>query len=317
MSKPPIVPAVLALLAFIGGAILSPFFLDVRYLLDASSLYAEAGLLVLGMTLVIVAGQIDLSVASVMALVACVTAKLLAAGFAVPVALAIGLGLGSGIGAVNGVLVAYLRLPSFVVTLATMAIGRGLAQVLMGAESQRLPANLVGADYVHLPGTPIPLPLTLLVVFALLVGLLLHRTVFGRWVYSVGTNEKASFFSGVPTARVKVAVFAISGLMAALAGFLIDSRLGVARFDHGKGLEVDVIAAVVVGGASIYGGVGTVLGSMLALLLIALIRTGMGVANIGAEYQLAAVGALLIVAVLIGNVSERWPRPKTLKINET
>jgi rhamnose transport system permease protein len=156
-----------------------------------------------------------------------------------------------------------------------------------------------------------------LAVFALLVGLLLHRTVFGRWVFSVGTNEKASYFSGVPTARVKVAVFAISGLMAAMAGFLIDSRLGVARFDHGKGLEVDVIAAVVVGGASIYGGVGTVLGSMIALLLIALIRTGMGVANIGAEYQLAAVGALLIVAVLIGNVSERWPRPKTLKINET
>jgi rhamnose transport system permease protein len=317
MNKPPIVPGVLALLAFIGGAILSPFFLDVRYLLDASSLYAEAGLLVLGMTLVIVAGQIDLSVASVMALVACVTAKLLAAGFAIPVALAVGLGIGSGIGAVNGALVAYLRLPSFVVTLATMAICRGLAQVLMGAESQRLPANLVGADYVHLLGTPIPLPLTVLVVFAVVVGLLLHRTVFGRWVYSVGTNEKASYFSGVPAARVKVAVFAVSGLMAALAGFLIDSRLGVARFDHGKGLEVDVIAAVVVGGASIYGGVGTVLGSMLALLLIALIRTGMGVANIGAEYQLAAVGALLIVAVLIGNVSERWPRPKTLKINET
>jgi rhamnose transport system permease protein len=198
-----------------------------------------------------------------------------------------------------------------------MAIGRGLAQVLMGAESQRLPAGVVGVDYVHLPGTPIPLPLTLLAVFALLVGLLLHRTVFGRWVFSVGTNEKASYFSGVPTARVKVAVFAISGLMAAMAGFLIDSRLGVARFDHGKGLEVDVIAAVVVGGASIYGGVGTVLGSMIALLLIALVRTGMGVANIGAEYQLAAVGALLIVAVLIGNVSERWPRPKTLKINET
>jgi rhamnose transport system permease protein len=317
MSKPPIVPAVLVVLAFIGGVILSPYFLDVRYLLDASSLYAEAGLLVLGMTLVIVAGQIDLSVASVMALVACVAAKLLAGGMPVPVAAGLGLGLGAALGAVNGVLVAYLRLPSFVVTLATMAICRGAAQVLMGAESQRLPAGLVGVDYVHLPGTPIPLPLVILILFAIAVGTGLHRTVFGRWIYAVGTNEKASFFSGVPTERVKVGVFTISGALAALAAFVIDSRLGVARFDHGKGLEVDVIAAVVVGGASIYGGVGTVLGSMLALLLIALIRTGMGVANIGAEYQLAAVGTLLIVAVLIGNVSERWPKVQKSKNKES
>jgi rhamnose transport system permease protein len=313
VNRPPIVPAVLVVLAFVAGAIASPFFLDVRYLLDASSLYAETGLLVLGVTLVIVAGQIDLSVAAIMALVACVVAKMLAAGLPVPVVLAAGLGLGAGLGLINGWLVAYLRLPSFVVTLATMASFRGVAQVLMGAESQRLPAGLVGIDYAKVPGTPIPVPLAMVAVFSVAIGVLLHRTVFGRTIVAVGTNERASTFSGVRTERVKLLVFMLSGLLAAVAGMMIDSRLGVARFDHGKGLEVDVIAAVVVGGASIYGGVGTVLGSVLALLLIALIRTGLGVANVGAEYQLAAVGTLLIVAVLVGNVSEHWSKLRPAK----
>jgi len=291
------VPAVLALIAFIGGAMGSKYFLDVRYLLDSSSLYIETGLLALGMTLVIVGGHIDLSVAAILALVACVTAKMLGT-LPAAVVLPFGIAFGAFLGWINGILVARLRLPSFAVTLATMAAYRGAAQVLAGAESIKVPAPLVGIDFATIPGTPIPVPLTLFLGVAMVVGLLRHRTVLGRWIASIGTNERAAFYSGVPTQRVTTTVFALSGALAGLAALVIESRLGVARYDHARGMEVDAITAVVLGGASISGGVGSILGTCLALLLIALLRTGMGVANVTAEYQLAVIGVLLVLAVL-------------------
>lgn len=311
------VPGLLVILAFIAGVIESPHFLDVRYLFDATSLYAETGVLALGMTFVIVCGQIDLSVASTMALVACVAAKMLDAHLPAAVVLPGAIVLGGLLGAVNGLLVSKLRLPSFVVTLATMAAYRGLAQVLMKDSSVKLPDSLVGADYIRIPGTPIPLPFVVLIVLAVLSAFLLHKTVFGRWVTTVGTNEKASFYSGVPTARVTTMVFAITGALCGVAGLLIDSRLGVARFDDARGLEVDVITAVVLGGASIYGGEGSILGTMLALLLVAIIRIGMGLANVTPEYQFAVVGTLLVLAVAFGNVARRFTtarRPATMTL---
>lgn len=292
-------PAILVVLAFIAGVIESPYFLDFRYLLDSSSLYVETGLLALGMTLVVITAEIDLSVASTMALVACSTAKLLALHCPVWLALAAGPVLGAALGCVNGVLVAYLRLPSFLVTLATLAAYRGAAQVMLGPSSVSLPPSLVGVGTIKL--LAIPAPLILLALVAVLVGLVLHRTVLGRWIYTVGTNERAARYSGVPTEAVKVFVFTLSGALAGLAALVINSRLGVARFDDAQGLELDVVTAVVLGGTSITGGTGTILGSMLALVLIGLIRTGMGLANVTAEYQLAAVGTLLVVAVVIGN----------------
>lgn len=305
------VPAALVILAFIAGFIESPYFLDFRYLLDASSLYVETGLLALGMTLVIISGQIDLSVASGMALCACVAAKLLSLGWPTPLALAATIALGALLGCFNGLLISGLGLSSVVVTLGTMAAYRGAAQVLAGADSIKFPANLTGIDNVKTLGTPVPVPLTILMFAAIVVGLVLHRTVLGRWIYATGTNARASFFSGVPTAKVTVSVFAISGMLSAVAGLLIDSRLGVARYDHGQGLEVDVITAVVLGGASIFGGSGSALGSMLALLLVALIRIGMGLANVTAEYQLAVVGTLLVVTVMVGNLGEKIAASKS------
>lgn len=300
-----VVPAALVLLAIIAGGIASPYFLDFRYLLDRSSLYVETGLLALGMTLVILSGQIDLSVASNLALVACVTAKLAEAHYAAALVVPVGLALGTILGWFNGFLVARLQLPSFMVTLATLAGYRGIAQVLMGPGSAKVPASLVGVDLVHLPGTPVPLPLVLLVVVAVPTGLVLHRTVVGRWIYTVGTNAKAALYSGVPVTRVTAGIFAFSGLMAGIAGLVMNSRLGVARFDDASGLELDVITAVVLGGTSITGGRGSILGSMLALLLLGLIRTGMGLANVTPEYQLLAVGLLLILAVLATNFMDR------------
>lgn len=301
-------PAVLVGLAFIAGFIESPHFLDLPYLLSASSLYVETGLLVLGMTLVMICGQIDLSVASSLALVACVLAKLMASGLPPLIAIGVGLILGGLLGAINGVFVAKLRLPSFVVTLGTMAAYRGLAQVLMGPQSVRFPAALCGANYWKLPGTPLPIPLTCFILFAILMGLLLQKTVLGRWIFAVGANPRASLFSGLPVDLTIITAFALTGVLAAIGAILLDSRLTVARFDHAKGLEVDVITAVVLGGTRISGGSGSILGSTLALLLIALIKIGMGLANITAEYQLAVVGTLLVVAVGAGNFVRRFEK---------
>ena len=305
LKRPEAVPAVLTLVAIIVGAIASPYFLDFRYLLDASSLYVETGLLALGMTLVIVCGHIDLSVSSTLALVACIVAKLLAAGHPALWVLPLGLCLGSALGLLNGFLVAKLKLPSFVVTLGTMAAYRGAAQAMMGAQSVKVPQNLSGIDFAKVAGTPIPLPLGILMLAAIAIALLLHRTVFGRWLYSVGINERASLFSGVPTTRVIGTVFTLSGLLAGFAGMVMASRLGVSRWDHARGMEVDAITAVVLGGASIYGGRGTVLGTMTALLLVALVHIGMGLSNITAEFQLTAVGTLLIISVIVTNVIGR------------
>ncbi|MEZ0326976.1 MAG: ABC transporter permease [Fimbriimonas sp.] len=295
----------LVVVAFIVGSMQSRFFLDSRYLLDSSTLYAEAGLLALGMTLVIISGNIDLSVASTLALVAVVSANLLDAGWGLPAVVVAALALGALLGCINGCLVAYAGIPSFMVTVGTLALYRGVAQAMLGAESVKMPSELIGIDMKYVPGTVVPVSLAGLIVIATVCGLVLNRSVLGHWVRAVGTNEKASFYSGVPTAGVKVAVFAIAGMLAGLAALHIDSRLGVARFDHARGLEVDVITAVVLGGTSIFGGKGSVLGTMLALLLIALIRTGMGVANVKAEYQLAVIGSLLVITVVATNLGER------------
>lgn len=308
LRAPEAITAVLLLLAFVAGAIQSRHFLDPYYLLDKTSDNAEAGLLVLGMTFVIVCGEIDLSVASNLALCSCIVAKLMAAG--VPPFLAVVLGIAAGglFGALNGALVAYAKLPSFLVTLGTLAFLRGSAQALMGAASVSAPDRFKGIDSAYLPLTGIPLPVAILAVMAIILGFVLHRTVVGRWIFAVGSNDQAASYSAVPTRRMKFSVFVLSGCLAGGAGAMIDSSLGVARYDHAKGLELVVITATVLGGASIYGGRGTILGSVLALLLIVVIQSGMGVANVQADYQLAIIGAILVIAVGLNIFARRWDR---------
>ncbi len=299
MKDWPIVPGALLVVAVVVASLLSPHFLDARYLLDTSTLYVEIGLLALGLTLVIVSGNIDLSVGSNVALTACLTAMVLQAGLPVPLAIVFSCAVGTVLGTINGLLVAKLRLPSFLVTLGTMAAYRGAAQAAMGAQSIKLPDEIKGMDQSLWLG--VPQPLFVFAVLAVVAGAVLHRTVFGRWVYAVGSNESASRYSGLPTDKAKVAVFAYLGLMCGVAALLLDSRLGVARFDLARGMELDAITVAVVGGAAIQGGKGTVAGTVVALALIMVIKTAMGVANVKPEYQLTAIGALLVVAVLTGN----------------
>jgi rhamnose transport system permease protein len=297
--------------AFLLCSRLSPYFLDAAGLLDASTLYMEAGIVALGMTFVIIGGQIDLSVASNMALTgACLGVLHARTDWPLPAAIACALLIALGMGLANGLLVARLRLPSLTVTLGTFALYRGIAQILVGEQSiSGFPEWFVGIDRRYLG--PLPLPLAVFLGLALLFALVLHYTLPGRRTYAVGANPVASHLSGVPVARVTLGLFALSGALAGLAGVMMTSRLSVARWDSALGLELDVITAVVLGGTDIFGGRGTIFGTVVALLLVAMLRHGMSLANIKVERQLVAVGALLLIAIVVPNLMARLRARRT------
>jgi rhamnose transport system permease protein len=213
--------------------------------------------------------------------------------------------LGALLGALNGVLVARAGLPSLAVTLATMALYRGVAQILLGDHSLAFPDWFAGVERMTLFGSALSVPVVGFLGLAVLLGLALHRTVWGEWVFALGQNRIASRYSGVPVARTTIAVFVLSGILSALAGLLMASRLGVARYDHASGYELEVVTTVVLGGASIFGGRGTMFGTVVALACLVVVETGMGIANLKPELQTAVLGALLIVSVLGSNLGER------------
>ncbi len=285
---------------------LSPYFWDADNILDDTSTFMELGLLALPLTLIIVAGQIDLSVASNAALCAIVFATLYRAGGNVWVACLVALFVGTVAGLVNGLIVTLVKLPSLVVTLGTYALYRGLANGILGSgEVSSFPPAFAGIDQRYVPGTHIPAPLVLFAVLAIAVGFLLHATVFGRYIYAIGNNETACRFSGVAVDRVVVILFALSGLFSALAGLVLTSRLQTARSDTATGFELTAITAAVLGGANIFGGEGSVPGTVLALFVIGLLQNGLTLANVGAEIQTIAVGALLILSILLPGIARR------------
>lgn len=306
---PEAVTVLLLIIAFIVSVVREPRFLDVAYLFDRSTLYMEAGLMALAMTLVIVAGHIDLSCTAILALVGAIITTLNAMGVPFVVLIPLAPVIGGILGWFNGVLVAWRGLPSLVVTLATMALYRGIAQILLGDHSLAVPPQFAGIDRVTIPGTYIHVPMLLFLAASVGFGLVLHRTVFGRFTTATGINPEAARYAGIPVPRLVTTLFVISGAMAGLAAVLLLSRLGVARFDHARGLELDVITAVVLGGASIQGGRGTIFGTVAALLLVAVVQTGMGVAGVKAEVQVTIIGLLLIASVLLthllGKISKR------------
>jgi rhamnose transport system permease protein len=307
---PEVVATLLLMLAFGLSAMFSPFFLDSEFLMKETLLYLEMGILALALTPVIISGNIDLSVASNMVMVSGITAYAHAKlGMPMLLCLVFGLVLGAGAGALNGALIAYIGLPWITVTLGTMVLYRGIAQILLGVHSiQQFPAWFIGIDKTTIPGTPVPLPFAVFFGLALIFGLVLHKTVLGRWFYAIGINEQAAYFAGIPVRRVKLLIFIFSGVMSAIAGLMMISRLAVARYDLAQGFELHAITAVVLGGTSIYGGRGTIYGTVIAIFLFGILRTGMGVANVTGETQLTLLGTLLVAAVLASNALQRLSR---------
>lgn len=308
MSRKSLVPLALIIVVLAVGSGMSNRFLDPRYLMESATLVAEIGIMAMAMNFVITAGQIDLSVGSNMILCACLTAKMLQAGVPPFVAIPLCLIMGSLLGWLNGFLTTRLNTPSFLVTVGTMAVYRGTAQAILGPSTVKFPEQLTGIDTSTFAGLTIPL--IVLALAALTSGFVFSKTVFGRWVTAVGSNASTALYSGVPVQKVTTRVFVIAGFASGLAGLLLASRLGVARHDLLPGCELDVITIVVVGGTAIRGGDVNVLGTMLAFITLALMRTAMGVRNLSAEYQLTAIGILLVFAVIINRLSFKNPFAK-------
>jgi rhamnose transport system permease protein len=307
---PEIVVVFLLLIAFTVSAVISPSFFDARFLVKQLSLYVELGVLALACTPVIITGNLDLSVASSSVMTAGIVAFLHAkAGMPMGVGIFVGLILGACAGTLNGFLVSYVGLSTVLVTLGTLALYRGIAQILLGLYSiQDFPSWFVGINNVFVPGTGVPISFVICIFLALVFAVALQKTVFGRWVYAIGTNERAAQFAGVPVKRMKFSVFLISGVMSAIAGMMMVSRLGVARYDLASGYELQAIIAVILGGTSILGGRGTIFGTFVAVLFLGILQSGLGMANVKAESQLAAVGFLLVFSVISTNLLTRVSR---------
>jgi len=293
-------PIALIILALFVGSKVSPNFLDSKFLMESLTLMAEVGIVAVAMNYVISTGNIDLSVGSNVVLTACLTAKMIQAGTPPALGIALGILIGTGLGVINGILITQTQVPSFLITVATMAVYRGIAQALMGSASASIPEAYVGIDTITFAGLTVPL--LLLLATAFLSAFIFSRTIFGRWMLALGSNASAALYSGVPVKRVTFLVFAITGLASGIAAVLMDSRLGLARHDFAKGFELDAITMVVIGGTAIRGGDSNIVGTLLAFILIGLLRTTMGIANVTAEYQLTAVGILLIFAVLFNRI---------------
>lgn len=298
---------VLLILLVIGiNSQISPYFLNTNNLFRTSSDFMEMGLMMLPMVFIIVTGNIDLSVASTLGMTASLMGYLFNLGVNIWVAAGAALLLGLAGGLLNGYLVARVKLPALVVTLGTFAFYRGIAYVLLGDQAARgYPPEFTYIGQGKVLGTPMPFSMLLFLGLALIFGLVLHKTTFGRYLYAIGNNEDACLYSGVPVARVKLIIFGLSGLIAALAGIVMAARFGSTRPDIATGMELSVITVTVLGGVDIFGGSGTLIGALLSFILIALMRFGMSLVNIQGQVQSIAVGLLLILSILLPNVTRR------------
>lgn len=299
----------LVLLIIIGCLVstsISPYFLDVDNLFDMTFHFMEKSLVALAMAFIIISGNIDLSVASNLAMSAVIMATTFQSGLNIWLAVLLGLFIGTVGGLINGLLISKVRLPALVVTLGTYAFYRGVAFVLLGdLVVKGFSESFMYIGQGDVPNTPIPVPLLLFSVMAVLFGLVLHRTTFGRFIYAIGNNEEACRYSGVAVGRIKIIIFALSGFMSALAGVIMTARFGSVRPNIAAGLELDVITAVVLGGVDIFGGQGSILGVVLALFLMGIVRFGMSLKNVPGQIQSTLIGFLLILAILLPQLLRR------------
>lgn len=282
--------------------IMSPTFVSPANLLNLLRQVSINAVIAFGMTFVILTGGIDLSVGSILALSGAVTASMLASGFAAPLALLAGLVLGAIFGLLNGILIAYGKAAPFIATLATMTIFRGATYVftngnpITGAKmNSSFLFQFMGHGYLF--GIPFPIIIMLVAYGVLFV--LLHKTSFGRKTYALGGNETAARIAGVRTKMVTMLIYTISGLMAAIAGIILTSRLSSAQPDAGTSYEMDAIAAVVLGGTSLAGGKGRIFGTLIGALIIGTLNNGMNLLGISSFYQQIVKGIVILIAVLL------------------
>jgi len=294
------------LVVFIGVNImnmyLSPYYMDFFNLRDATMAFLDKAFIVLPMVFVMILADIDISVASTVALSSVVMADLYQRGVPMEIAVVICLVVGTACGFVNGLLIVkFKELSAVIVTLITMILYRGIAYVILENQAAgNFPEwfSYLGWGYVG----EIPFIMIVFIAFAIVFGLLLHKTTFGKHVYAIGTNPTASRFSGIPVDRVKIIVFTLTGFMAAVTALFLTSKMGSTRPNIANMYELEVIAMAVLGGVSTAGGKGKMIGAIIAIFLVGLLRYGLGLINVNAQLQLIIIGGLLIAAVALTQV---------------
>ncbi|TSE14020.1 ABC transporter permease [Mesorhizobium intechi] len=296
---------VVAVAIFAINSFASPYFLDPYSLSDLTFNFTEKGLIAFAMALLIISGEIDLSVAATIALASTMMGMAVQAGADTPVLVLIGIVVGLGCGAFNGLLVTRLGLPSIVVTIGTMSLFRGIAFIILGDQAYKgYPESFAffGQGYVW---WVVSFELALFLIAALVYWFLLHRTSFGRRVFAIGNNPVAAQFSGVRVGRIKFILFCLTGLMSGIASVLITSRLGSTRPSIAQGYELEVITMVVLGGVSILGGAGSIVGVVLAAFIMGLVTFGLGLLNVPGIVMSIFIGVLLIIVIALPIVWRR------------
>lgn len=288
---------VLLVLAVVIG-LYNELFWSPRNLTDVARTASFMFVVAVGTTFVLISGGLDLSVGSIYGFSGVVTGLALIAGWAIPVSILAGLGTGALVGLVNGLVVTQAKVPSVIVTLGMLFIVRGLVLVFSGgAPVYPLPDAFVVLGRGALFGLPTPIWIAAIVGVA--GQFVLSKTIFGRRVYHIGGNETAAYIAGVPVNRTRIVVFMLSGLTAAIGGILVAARIASAQPNSGSGLELSVIASVIIGGTSLFGGSGSVFGTLIGTLLIAVLNNGMILMRIDPFYQGIVVGVIIVLAVAV------------------
>ncbi|OWO95735.1 branched-chain amino acid ABC transporter permease [Rhizobium esperanzae] len=294
-----------AVLIFIFNSLASPYFLDAWNLSDATFNFTEKAMIAFAMALLVISGEIDLSVAAIIALASTAMGAAAQAGIGTPGLVLIGIGTGLTCGIFNGVLVSVLKLPSIVVTIGTMSLFRGISYIVLGDQAYgKYPADFAyfGQGYVV---WVFSFEFVLFIVLAILFAILLHATNFGRQVYAIGNNDFAARFSGIPVERVKFILFLLTGIMSGIAAVCLTSRLGSTRPSIAQGWELEVVTMVVLGGISILGGSGTIGGVVIAAFVMGLVTFGLGLLNVPGIVMSIFIGLLLIITIAIPIIARR------------
>ncbi len=296
----------LIVLVYLGFGLGIDGFFTPYALADSTYNFSEKALIALAMALLVIGGEIDLSIAATMALASMAMGFAMKAGAGTATMVLAALATGAACGALNGWLVTRWKLPSIVVTIGTLSLYRGLAQVVLGDQAiTGYPETLVTwgngylGDLLDLPWLIVPIEFAVMLLAALLVGLFLHATVHGRRIYAIGANATAARFSGIAVDRYRLGLFVFAGLMAALAAVLLTGRIGSTRPNLAMGWELDAVTIVILGGVSILGGKGSVVGTLLAAVLLGSFTFAMGMLNVTGIVVSMVVGGLLIVAMVL------------------
>ena len=290
---------------FVTNCLTSPFFLDPWNLSDATFDFTEKAIMALAMTFLIIAGEIDLSVAAIIALASTAMGAAAQTGTGTPALVAIGLGVGLACGAFNGWLVTGLRLPSIIATIGTMSLFRGIAYVVLGDQVYKgYPVDFAyfGQGYAI---WAFSFEFVSFLTLAVIAGIVLHRTVFGRVVYAIGNNPLGARFSGIRVTRIKFILFLLTGLTSGIAAVMLTSRLGATRPSIAFGWELQVVTMVVLGGVNIQGGSGTILGVVIAAFVMGLVTFGLGLLNVPGIVMSIIIGLMLICVIALPIIARR------------